>query len=158
MPTHTLARIVVHPFQDYEKGNILHVCELKDHHQGFYWIRNHLADDGVENDRTVRRGWSRWKEDEGHLGEREVYAYEVVRNAHPDQLRDFVGPKVVYVDFEKTHAGHGVELGAILDRRKRSPVCEGRLTLGAIISAQRGVNFGRDPSEVAAERLPSGTL
>lgn len=158
MAVHTLVKFIVHPTQGWERGNIFQVCELEDDGQGAFWIRNHRAADGVPNDRTARRGWARWTLDSGHVagkwgGEREAFAFEIVRDTHPDSLRHLVGRKVIKLTPEAIHAGRGVELAAILDRAKRSPIIEGRLTRAALLAAPRGANWGRDQSDVVTEML-----
>lgn len=151
MPAHTLVRIVVHPWDGFEPGNIFHVCELEDHHQGGYWIRNHRADDGVPNDRTARRGWARWTPDEGHMGERQALAFYVVRNTHPDELRHLVGRKVIKLNLASLHAGRGIEMDAILNRDLPSPIIAGRLTKPAALAAPHGANWGRNEDDVVEE-------
>lgn len=151
MPAHTLARIVIHPFDGWERGNVFHVCELADHPQGGYWIRNHRTTYGTPNSREVRHGWARWTPDEGHMGERSLYSFLPVRNTHPDELKHLVGRKVVELRMNVIYAGRDVELAAVLDRTQPSPISEGRLTKAAILAATHGVNFGRNESDVIEE-------
>lgn len=151
MPAHTLVKVVVHPFEHWERGNVFQVCELKDDGQGAFWIRNHRAADGVPNDRTARRGWARWTPDEGHMAERRAFAFCIMRNTHPDQVRDRVGRKVVKLNLTSMYAGRDVELTVILDRKKPSPISEGRLTKAALLAAPRGANFGRPEADVIEE-------
>ena len=151
MPTHTLVKTVIHPFEQWERGNVFQVCELEDHGQEGYWVRNHRAADGVPNDRTSRRGWARWTPEEGHLSERRSFAFYVVRNAHPDELRHLVGRKVIRLNLASLHAGRGQEMAAILDRARPSPISEGRINKAAILAAPRGANFGRPEEDVIEE-------
>ncbi len=153
MPAHTLVRVVLHPIDEWERGNVFHVCELEDHPQGGYWIRNHRAADGVANDRTARRGWAHWTLNEGHMGERRVFAFIPIRNAHPDELRHLVGRKVIKLNLASVYAGRDAELTAILDRTLPSPISEGRLTKVALLAAPHGPNFGRDQAEVVMEMM-----
>lgn len=151
MPVHTLLRVVIHPFDIWERGNIFHVCELEDHGQGGYWVRSHRAADGVPNDRTARRGWARWTPDEGHMKERRIFAFYVLRNTHPDEVRHLVGRKIVKLNLESLHAGRGIEMGIIQDRGQPSPILDGRLSKAAALTAPRGVNFGRSEADVIEE-------
>ncbi len=151
MPAHTLVRVVIHPIEGWERGNVFSVCELEDHPQGGFWVRNHRAADGVPNDRTARRGWARWTPDAGHMKERRLFAFYVVRNAHPDELRSLTGRRVVGLNLASLHAGHGVEMAAVLDRGQPSPIVDGRLNKAAILAMARGPNFGRPEEDVIEE-------
>lgn len=151
MPAHTLVKVIAQPIKGWDTGNIVQVCELEYRGPGDYWVRNHRADDGVPNDRTARRGWARWTEDEGHLEERKLGAFYPIRNMHPDEARHLVGPGVVNLDIASIHRGRGVELEFIMNRTQRSPISEGRLTRAALLAAPHGPNWGRDMNEILAE-------
>lgn len=151
MSMHTLVKVVIHLFDGWEPGNVFHVAELADHAQGGYWVRNHRTTYGGSNSREVRHGWARWTPDEGHMRERQAFAFYVVRNAHPDELRHLVGRKVVKLSFARLHAGRDPELTTILDRDRPSPILEGRINKAVILATPHGVNFGRDEATVLEE-------
>lgn len=158
--TDTLIKTIVHTVgvlgdRRHDEGNIWQAVELEFRGPDDYWIRNHVAQDGVENDRTARRGWARWTPSEGHLEERKHFAYYIMRNAHPDEFAHLVGPGRVRMDLDSIHTGRGVELGAIRNRAEVSPMIQGRITKAVILNAAPSVNHGLTPDEIA-EKIREG--